>query len=357
MHSTPFSPSSDSPHLVSVIALAAPARLLSGISRLRSTTVSVLAPSLLITSLFPHLRSAWPLASAAIFDFTSYSSLSHHTRRLHSISIISLTKHEVKIKTAGIQLEQRRIAGIIGTLTLASVRDGGLLPSAAACLDESVKVEEAKEIEEDAGKIIDELKIKIWSTIGTVDNVLSPSPTTIISGIPPRPVDLAIALSHLFESTLPRYINSTSNTLSHFQRPSLLIRSWPYLVFVPLASAWALQRIYNSRQTIVNLALNARATMSAFLIDWVAEPLLKIVETIRHKEGGTMTIMSRESLKSDLESLERMVIEFSRDQSSALSDEQLIELGHRVKEGDLTTVLMAFEKDIKVNPNLLPFSQ
>ena len=64
--------------------------------------------------------------------------------------------------------------------------------------------------------------------------------------------------------------------------------------------------------------------------------------------------MSKESLKGDRDSLERMVVDFAIDKpeaanvgSGALSDSQIAEIKAKVKEGDLTPVLRAYEKDLR----------
>jgi nuclear-control-of-ATPase protein 2 len=64
--------------------------------------------------------------------------------------------------------------------------------------------------------------------------------------------------------------------------------------------------------------------------------------------------MSRDSLKADRESLERMVVDFSLDKphyatetGSILSDTQIADIRHKVAEGDVTPVLRAFEKDLR----------
>ena len=47
--------------------------------------------------------------------------------------------------------------------------------------------------------------------------------------------------------------------------------------------------------------LTARDTIRGFLVGWVVEPLIKILETVRHGEDGTLAIMGSQSLKSDLD--------------------------------------------------------
>lgn len=58
--------------------------------------------------------------------------------------------------------------------------------------------------------------------------------------------------------------------------------------------------------------------------------------------------MSESSLKGDQDSLERMVVDFAIDNNSTtLNDSEISEIRAKVKEGDLTPVLRAYEKDLR----------
>ena len=63
--------------------------------------------------------------------------------------------------------------------------------------------------------------------------------------------------------------------------------------------------------------------------------------------------MSKRSLEGDRDSLERMVVEFAianpenaTGSSAKLSDAQIADIRAKVREGDLTPVLKAYEKDL-----------
>lgn len=81
------------------------------------------------------------------------------------------------------------------------------------------------------------------------------------------------------------------------------------------------------------------------------EPMKKIIGTIRHDETAEVAIMSKGSLEGDRASLERMVIDFAIDnpasRSSPMTETEIAEIRARVHEGDLTTVLRAYEKDLR----------
>ncbi|CAE6451208.1 unnamed protein product [Rhizoctonia solani] len=59
-----------------------------------------------------------------------------------------------------------------------------------------------------------------------------------------------------------------------------------------------------------------------------------------------MRIISKEGLKSDLDSLERMVISLSTEKFS-YTPEQVAQMSEQIRAGDLTEVMKLYENDIK----------
>ena len=128
-------------------------------------------------------------------------------------------------------------------------------------------------------------------------------------------------------------------------QPSRWIRLWPRAIFIPIGMLFLSRRIYLSRQALYELLESTKQTVRSFVVDWVEQPLLKIFNTIRHGDS-TLALMGKQSLSSDLDSLERMVVDFDREVYK-YSGLQLEDAGKRVREGDLTEVLRAWERDIK----------
>lgn len=123
-----------------------------------------------------------------------------------------------------------------------------------------------------------------------------PSPSSTLNSN-----QLATTLTRLLERDLPAYTASLAKSFALVRRPSLLTRSWIYLVVSPLVIYTLGRTVYNSRETLLSYAKGAKETVRGFLVDWVFEPVRKILETVRHSEGGDMRIMGTESLKSDLD--------------------------------------------------------
>ncbi|SJX61896.1 related to NCA2-control of mitochondrial synthesis of Atp6p and Atp8p [Sporisorium reilianum f. sp. reilianum] len=130
-----------------------------------------------------------------------------------------------------------------------------------------------------------------------------------------------------------------------FGQPSALVQRWPKLVFYPIGLLLLGRYLSNNWNGIEAKLKEAQETVRSFLIGWVWEPCVELLDTIRHGNEGSV-IMSRESLASDLQSLERMVTDFTADKYGT-SGAELQTIAAKVREGDLTPVLKVYESEMK----------
>lgn len=130
-----------------------------------------------------------------------------------------------------------------------------------------------------------------------------------------------------------------------FGQPSAFVQRWPKLVFYPVGLLVLGRYLSNNWNGIEAKLREAQETVRSFLIGWVWEPCVKLLDTIRHGNEESV-IMSRESLASDLQSLERMVTDFTADKYGT-SGPELQAVAARVREGDLTQVLKVYEAEMK----------
>lgn len=172
--------------------------------------------------------------------------------------------------------------------------------------------------------------------------------------MPPR--RLATRLLSILRHRLPREIRDTKAIVRENGRPSAWVRYWLPAAVGLLSSSMILRFITSRKADIVQWITDAGLTARDFWTNWVIEPVRKVVRTIRHDENREIALMSRDSLRADLESLERMVVDFAVDKphfatvdgsSAALSEAQVSEIRSRVVQGDVTPVLRAYEKDLK----------
>jgi nuclear-control-of-ATPase protein 2 len=170
---------------------------------------------------------------------------------------------------------------------------------------------------------------------------------------PERPAILARRILEILETGLPSHINNMADVARQNGRPPRLIRYWIPAMALLVSSSTIFRVLVNRKEDILAWIRDFGVTTRDFWFNWVVEPVRKIVGTIRHDTTSEIAIMSRDSLKADRESLERMVVEFAIDKpdvsvgASSITETQIAEIRSRVKEGDVTPILKAYERDMR----------
>jgi len=166
-----------------------------------------------------------------------------------------------------------------------------------------------------------------------------------------QPRRLIQRLTYILREQLPKHEASMSAFVSDHGRPSRLTRYWLPVLTAAMSSSATLRLLLRRQGEIIQWVVNIGATIVDFGSNWVVEPIHKLVGTIRHDEKSEIAIMSKNSLVADRASLERMVIDFVRDHpdsdQSYLAGEDTTAIANAVKEGDLTPVLRAYERDLR----------
>jgi nuclear-control-of-ATPase protein 2 len=168
-----------------------------------------------------------------------------------------------------------------------------------------------------------------------------------------RPAVLARRLLELLDKGLPTHRVAITNLAQQHGRPSRLVRYWLPATALLVSSSTILRILINRQDDIINWIRDFGTTARDFWFNWVVDPVRKIVGTIRHDANSEIAIMSRDSLRADRDSLERMVVEFAMDNpeiavgSPSISEREIGEIRSKVKEGDVTPVLRAYEKDLR----------
>ena len=168
-----------------------------------------------------------------------------------------------------------------------------------------------------------------------------------------QPQAVAERLSRVLTMALPQYADSTKALVKEYGRPSRMIRYWLPVVIGTLSAGTALRILVNRKADIIQWVEDLGATIIDFWQNWVVAPTRKVIGTIRHDEASEVSIMSKRSLEGDRNSLERMVVEFAienpsnaTDSGTKLTDTEIADIRAKVREGDLTPVLKAYEKDL-----------
>ncbi|KAK7958211.1 hypothetical protein PG988_013059 [Apiospora saccharicola] len=153
-----------------------------------------------------------------------------------------------------------------------------------------------------------------------------------------RPSVVAKRLHYLLEEQLPLHVESAEFLVGLHGRPSRWVRYWLPATALLFSSSTVLRILLNRKKEILDWVADLGATVKDFWFNWVVEPTRKVIGTIRHDSNSDIAIMSRDSLKSDRDSLERMVVEFAMDRPTSATGASS---PHRV------SVLRAYEKDLR----------
>ncbi|OQE39022.1 hypothetical protein PENCOP_c007G08704 [Penicillium coprophilum] len=163
------------------------------------------------------------------------------------------------------------------------------------------------------------------------------------------PLDLIERLVHVLREKLPKHTTSMSLFIRRHGRPSRIVRYWLPVSAALLSGGASMRFLTNRREEIIQSFVNIGSTTIDFWGNWVVHPIRKLIGTIRHDEKSEIAIMSKDSLLADRASLERMVVDFVRDRpdphQGVVTDTTAIV--NSVKEGDLTPVLKAYERDLR----------
>lgn len=164
---------------------------------------------------------------------------------------------------------------------------------------------------------------------------------------------LARRLLAILQERIPWHVTEFSVLRNENGRPSRLVRYWLPAVTLIASSSTILRILFRRQDDIINWIRELGKTTRDFYLNWVVEPVRKIIATIRHDTNSEIALMSRDSLKADRDSLERMVVDFALDKpdiavgASTITESQVAEIQAKVREGDVTPILKAYEKDLR----------
>lgn len=282
-----------------------------------------------------------------------------------------MTRREVQGRIRHLERGRDRIVRRLGKLTVeapdfglgATTATGAVAAGGGAAnggLNTKVLGEEMKRV----------LQLVSETSLGSFEESDSTSSPPALASVSSPTSFLPLLTQHL---SLPP---PSPNPPSHLTRPSNLTRLWPPLLLLPVL----LPLLAPYVPALRNGMRDAKKTAQGFWKGWVIEPLMGIIDTVRHGggegAGSGLSVMSKEGMKGDMEvsstecvpssegvdltrcfvimqSLERMVVSLAQDKRS-YTPVELANLTQRVREGDLTDVLKLYEDDIKVGRSSLP---
>ncbi|KAG0354447.1 ATP synthase regulation protein NCA2-domain-containing protein [Gamsiella multidivaricata] len=154
-------------------------------------------------------------------------------------------------------------------------------------------------------------------------------------------------LKKLIQVYIPRYVDQTESQAQQFFRPSWLTRIWIPVLIGYFGLKYGIQYISEHRADLDRMLEEAWDTARRFVSDWVWEPSMRIMAIIRHTDDqGSLQMLGNESLKSDIASLERMVLDFGKEHYRLGADD-LQSLSQAVHNGDISMIMRAYEQELK----------
>ncbi|KAF9512937.1 hypothetical protein BS47DRAFT_1297082, partial [Hydnum rufescens UP504] len=145
---------------------------------------------------------------------------------------------------------------------------------------------------------------------------------------------------------LPKHTTSHVAVTDAHKRPSRWVLAWPRFILFPPAIFLCLRSLYSNRDSLVGNLIDIAQTVRMFWTQWIFEPIVDILNTVRTGGEEGVRVISKQGLQSDMESLERMVLDLAME-TQTWSQSELHALSNRIRQGDLSTVLKIYEGDIK----------
>lgn len=160
---------------------------------------------------------------------------------------------------------------------------------------------------------------------------------------------IALKIIRIIDQTTVEQKSKLKTLIYQSGKPSLILRYWPIGLGVMTFGSLTLRILFNRRAGIFQLFQDGLTVMADFWTNWVVTPVENILSTIRHDDSTQVAIVGKKSLEADMNSLERMVIDFSvdMDKTHKLPDMELEEIRSGVREGDLSAVLKIYEQELK----------
>lgn len=272
-------------------------------------------------------------------------------------SLLSASKSQVRQKQKHLKAMKFKYVSSIGFLMeecFALRTDGGLsgpdvhsLTGEQLCNMVSKNVILMEKILQTSGDSISEFEETTLATIEREADTQSQAQGSYSALQPGFVID---RLVYILQDLLPNSKAFSGMSIKTHGRPSLVTRYWlPFALGFCTANTF-IKIWISQRAKLLSWVVDIGSTTIRFWSNWVVEPIEKLIKTIRHDEGSEIALMSKNSLEADRASLERMVVDFVIDRDSSNGDMAQATtdaITIKVREGDLTPVLKAYERDLR----------
>lgn len=132
----------------------------------------------------------------------------------------------------------------------------------------------------------------ITDFISTLEKTATPGESSVSEVTP--------AIQKLSHSVFPAHAERHNVVYHKHSRPSRITQIWPRLVLAPPLILYGIHWTISSRATLEQFANDAKETFIGFVRDWLYEPLMGIMATVRTNKDEGM-LMSKEGINADVE--------------------------------------------------------
>ncbi|KAJ3161298.1 Nuclear control of ATPase protein 2 [Geranomyces michiganensis] len=273
-------------------------------------------------------------------------------------TIVELAKQEIRLKREKLETVRQTQAGCLGLLAVEDHETEAVVKreSFATAIDAAALEEAAKETQLALSKTL-ALLSGVIEKMQKVEGELSPEDDeharsadfadleATVASVTVQPIPLLHQQARAIYGSLQHHELTFKRLMQKHGRPSPLARRW-----VPVTSAVFIAYQFGSAlavrwDDVKAWAEDVKETAYDFFVEWIVKPLENIYVTVRHKETR-LSLSSAGSLAADLESLERMVVDYAKDQGVTDADKLRL-IAQQAQIGDLSVVLQRYAEEIK----------
>ncbi|KAI9143107.1 ATP synthase regulation protein NCA2-domain-containing protein [Paraphysoderma sedebokerense] len=148
-------------------------------------------------------------------------------------------------------------------------------------------------------------------------------------------------------TSIPVTTQTTTRILIRYGRPSFLTRYWIPFTISFVSGYLFVSTMQLNREKMIQWSEDLAETVINGFKEWIWKPILEVWETVRHKESR-IAVVGRESLNSDLESLERMVLNYVNAHKTlrTLSPDEIHSILYQTRQGDIGVVMREYESEV-----------
>ena len=187
-----------------------------------------------------------------------------------------------------------------------------------------------------------QIKYEIKHNISNIDILIKCNPDDYLSSLMDI-LDIDKDSSNQVLQAIDNTIKFDQKSYTETAEPSFAVRYWVVIAFIIFYGPSQSRKIYTNRDEIIHwIKYNGIEPVVGFFKNWVVRPLYDMLDILR--SDSDITITTKDSLKSDVGSLENMVYEFAKDNHIETTP---VQVSQDVKNGDLKIIMSRYEDEIK----------